>query len=163
MDNNHRYPDKTAKPEGAEETFEFEAERGLATDDTILNQQVYGKQFYPIPVRHDIPKDLLAHIQKLYDRTVPVLSRIFPNDPCLMFYGSLDDDGYAKAKPHPNYKGSTRVHRYVWQSCYGDPIDTIDHACGLKSCINLRHLRELDLDHNRKFGDPRKLNTEGGN
>ena len=121
MDNNHRYPDKTAKPAGAAETFEFEAERGLATDDTILNQQVYGMNFYPIPVRHDIPKDLLAHIQKLYDRTVPVLSRIFPNDPCLMFYGSLDEDGYAKAKPHPKYKGSTRVHRYVWQSCYGDP------------------------------------------
>ena len=42
-------------------------------------------------------------------------------------------------------------------------LATIGHACGLKSCINLRHLRELDLDHNRKFGDPRKLNTEGGN
>ena len=163
MDNNHRYPYKTAKPAGAAGTCVFEAERGLATDDTILNQQVYGMKFYPIPVRHDIPKDLLSHIQKLYDRTVPVLSRIFPSDPCLMFYGSLDEDGYAKAKPHPKYKGSTRVHRYVWQSCYGDPIDTIDHACGLKSCINLRHLRELDLDHNRKFGDPRKLNTDRGN
>lgn len=23
--------------------------------------------------------------------------------------------------------------------------------------------KKLDLDHNRKFGDPRKLNTEGGN
>ena len=50
-----------------------------------------------------------------------------------------------------------------WQSCYGETLATIDHACGLKSCINLRHLRELDLDHNRKFGDPRKLNTEKGN
>jgi hypothetical protein len=163
MDNNHRYQDQTAKPVGAAETYEFEAERGLATDDTILNRQVYGLHFLPIPIRHDIPKDLLAHIQKLYNRTVPVLSRIFPTDPCLSWYGATDDDGYAKAKPHPKYKGSTRVHRYIWQSCYGDPIDTIDHACGLKSCINLRHLRELDLDHNRKFGDPRKLNTEKGN
>jgi hypothetical protein len=163
MGNNHRHSDKTAKPVGAEETYEFEAERGLATDDTILNRQVYGLHFLPIPIRHDIPKDLLAHIQKLYNRTVPVLSRIFPTDPCLSWYGANDDDGYAKAKPHPKYKGSTRVHRYIWQSCYGDPIDTIDHACGLKSCINLRHLRELDLDHNRKFGDPRRLNTENGN
>jgi hypothetical protein len=163
MGNNHRHSDKTAKPVGAAETYEFEAERGLATDDTILNRQVYGLHFLPIPIRHDIPKDLLAHIQKLYNRTVPVLSRIFPTDPCLSWYGATDDDGYAKAKPHPKYKGSTRVHRYIWQSCYGDPIDTIDHACGLKSCINLRHLRELDLDHNRKFGDPRKLNTDKGN
>jgi hypothetical protein len=163
MDKNHGHSNQSTRQDFAAEMSEFEVGRGLSTDDTILNQQVYGKQFSPIPVRHDIPKDLLAHIQKLYDRTVPVLSRIFPTDPCLSWYGATDDDGYAKAKPHPTYKGSTRVHRYIWQSCYGDPIDTIDHACGLKSCINLRHLRELDLDHNRKFGDPRKLNTEKGN
>ena len=175
MDNNHRYPDKTAKPAGAAETFEFEAERGLATDDTILNRQVHGLQFLPIPVRYDIPKDLLAHIQKLYDRTVSVLSRIFPTDPCLSWYGATDDDGYSRSKCHPKYHGSELVHRYVWECCYGTPqeylnkttnelkLAEIDHACGLRSCINLRHLRLLDKESNKRFGDPRKLNTAKGN
>ena len=38
----------------------------------------------------------------------------------------------------------------------------IDHACGLRSCINLRHLRLLDKENNKRFGDPRKLNTARG-
>ena len=62
MDNNHRHSDKTAKPVGAEETFEFEAERGLATDDTILNQ--YSLEYFQlILVYHGMELLMMMAIQ----------------------------------------------------------------------------------------------------
>jgi len=128
-----------------------------------LNFEVHGLKMEEIPVRTDIPPDLLSFLQFRLDNTTPVLNRIWPQDPCLVWMGALDKDGYAKHKPPKNYSGSTILSRYMWQHAIGDPKEvTIDHACGNKACINLWHLRLLPRDLNLAYGDPRKLNTEEG-
>jgi len=130
---------------------------------STLMYSIYGHDYYPILVRGDVKPDVLEYIQSLYDKTYPVISEIFPADPCLL-WGLARDEGYGRHTRPKKYqkwyfKGSNLVHRYIWQKCIGDPIATIDHACSNRACCNLQHLRELPLDTNRKLGDHRKLNT----
>ena len=130
--------------------------------ESILMYGIYGHDYYPILVRGDIRPDVLEDIQSLYDKTYPVISEVFPADPCLV-WALAKSNGYGRHTRTKDYqkryfKGSNLVHRYIWQQCIGDPIDTIDHACGNTGCCNLRHLRELPLDINRKLGDHRQLN-----
>jgi hypothetical protein len=136
---------------------------GFREGECSLIYNIYGHGFEPFLVRQDIRPDVLEYIQHLYDRTYPVISEIFPADPCLVWGLACDTDGYGKHTRPKKYqrwyfKGSTLVHRYIFQKCIGDPIDTIDHACGNRACCNLWHLRELPLEYNKSLGDPRLIN-----
>jgi hypothetical protein len=130
--------------------------------ESILIYDIFGHGFDPILVRGDIKRDVLEYIQSLYDKTYPVISELFPADPCLVWALAKDKSGYGRHTRPKKYQkryfmGSNLVHRYIWQKCVGDPIATIDHACGNTACCNLRHLRELSLDINQRLGDHREL------
>tara|TARA_R110002012_G_C11670576_1_gene613030 strand:- start:3580 stop:3993 length:414 start_codon:yes stop_codon:yes gene_type:complete len=131
---------------------------------SYLNQEVYGLEIAPIPIRDDIPNELLNYLQKLVERTIPVMSSIFPDDMCWQWVGALDRFGYGKHKVPSKFQGSNLVHRFIYQNAVASPDEaTIDHACGNTACINLNHLRLLPRKLNLMYGDPRKLNTEEGN
>ena len=124
----------------------------------FLNLEVHWQDIIGIPIRNDIPKELQSYLQKLVERTVPIISIIFPDDYCWQWVGAIDKDGYAKHRIPGGYKGSTLVHRFIYQVAVAFPNElTIDHACGNKGCINLRHLRLLPRDLNLRYGDHRKL------
>ena len=143
-------------------------------DEKILQDQVYWQEWYknedtpigpnewsfqPIELRDDLSEEEIRYVQSLYDHTIPVPSLIFKRDPCLVWVRAKDRKGYAKHNPSVAMPGSTLVHRYVFQMAIGeiDEKATIDHACGETSCINVRHLRLLDRESNRKYGDHRQL------
>lgn len=128
-----------------------------------LNQEVYGLEISPIPIRNDIPNELVTYLQKLIERTIPVMSSVFPDDMCWQWVGAVDRDGYGKHKVPRKFQGSSLVHRFIYQNAVMNPDQaTIDHACGNTACINLRHLRLLPLKLNLAYGDPRNLNTIEG-
>ena len=122
-------------------------------------------QFEPIDLGDNLIPARYEYILKLYNRTLPVPSVIFKRDPCLVWCGAKDDDGYSKHNPPDAIKGSSLVHRYIYKSVFGTHTEdekaevnaTIDHACGVIDCINLRHLRLLDRATNKAYGDPREL------
>lgn len=125
-------------------------------EDKELDPSEY--KFQPIDLGDQLSKAQVEYIQGLYARTVPVPSEIFPRDPCLVWCGAKDVDGYSKHKPPKDFKGSTLVHRFIYQAIHGELGDaTIDHACGKVDCINPRHLRLLDRATNKAYGDPRKF------
>jgi hypothetical protein len=125
-------------------------------EDEAIDPSQY--KFQPIDLGDQLSKAQVEYIQGLYARTVPVPSEIFPRDPCLVWCGAKDVDGYSKHKPPKDFKGSTLVHRFIYQAIHGELGDaTIDHACGRVDCINPRHLRLLDRATNKAYGDPRKF------
>jgi hypothetical protein len=135
-------------------------------DFSILNFRIDGLHMREIHVHPSIPPDVLKYLQHRLEGTVPVLSRLFPDDPCLAWTGCKDADGYA-VHWIPNrlkkYGGSTRLARYMYAHTTGiSPNNHVDHACSNRACINLRHLRELSPKLNRLLGDHSKLNTEEG-
>ena len=101
----------------------------------------------------------------LVERTIPVLSAIFPReDPCLRWTGALDKDGYARHRVPASMGGrglSHVVSRFVYQLAFSIPLPqdywTVDHACGNTACINPNHLRLLTRGLNKSLGDPRLL------
>jgi hypothetical protein len=101
----------------------------------------------------------------LVERTIPVLSAIFPReDPCLRWTGALDRDGYARHRVPASMEGrglSNVVSRFVYQLAFSIPLPqdywTVDHACGNTACINPNHLRLLTRGLNKSLGDPRRL------
>ena len=125
-------------------------------EDEELDPSEY--KFQPIDLGDKLSLAAVKYIQNLYTRTVPVPSTIFPRDPCLVWCGAKDTDGYSKHKPPKDFKGSTLVHRFIYQAVHGELGEaTIDHACSKVDCINLRHLRLLDRATNKAYGDPRKF------
>ena len=81
----------------------------------FLNPEVHWQDIIGIPIRNDIPKELQSYLQKLVERTVPIISIIFPDDYCWQWVGAIDKDGYAKHRIPGGYKGSTLVHRFIYQ------------------------------------------------
>ena len=131
-------------------------------DEWFKNQDTYIDpkewSFQRIDLKEGLSEQEMDYIQKLHDLTIPVPSIIFKRDPCLIWTKAKNPDGYAKHNPPKNLKGSTLVHRWLWECGIGELGEaTIDHACGKTSCINLRHLRPLDRNLNRKYGDHRNL------
>tara|TARA_B100002003_G_scaffold249784_1_gene287075 strand:+ start:843 stop:1301 length:459 start_codon:yes stop_codon:yes gene_type:complete len=135
-------------------------------DFSILNFKIDGLQMREIHVHPSIPQIILEYLQHRIEGTVPVLSRLFPDDPCLAWTGCKDADGYAVhwiPKKLKKYGGSTRLARYMYQHSIGiADTNDVDHKCANRACINLRHLRELSPKLNRVLGDHTKLNTEEG-
>jgi len=163
------------------DTLQTQSRKGFEADLTDLNTTcVYG----PITPNDDLspstfPSTIRLHSSYLQDdagigehlrkllveRTIPVLSAIFPReDPCLRWTGALDTDGYARHRVPARMEGrglSHVVSRFVYQLAFSIPLPqdywTVDHACGNTACINPNHLRLLTRGLNKSLGDPRRL------
>jgi len=122
---------------------------------------------YQFEVRSDISEAELKGCQDLLERCllVPSLHPDFIDDPCVVFTGCLDKDGYGIHRPKAQAHGSRRVHRYMYEVAVGKTITNsfswkelhIDHACANRSCCNIRHLRPMSAKLNKELGDHRKL------
>jgi hypothetical protein len=130
-------------------------------------------KFPSIPIPDETPEYAIDRMQKLFDRTIRVLSRNVPHDPCWIFTGATDQWGYARHNPEKITKAeegyssdSVLIHRYVYQYLYmpkGLPIFTsdgetlweIDHVCGRghRGCVNPRHLEIVDRPTNVALGN----------
>ena len=119
-----------------------------------------------LPDRDDLSEVDRSYLERLLvERTIPVLSAIFPReDPCLRWTGALDRGGYARHRVPASMEGrglSRVVSRFVYQLVFSIPLPqdywTVDHACGNKACINPNHLRLLTRGLNKSLGDPRRL------
>ena len=103
----------------------------------------------------------LDAVKALIERTVPVLCNHpdFYRDPCFVWAGAKDEDGYGRHRVPAGIGGSALVHRFIFQKAVGEIPGklTVDHACSNRACCNLRHLRLLPLDLNRELGDHKKL------
>lgn len=140
--------------------FKDDVNKNTANPHNTAPNEFLNLQINPLPVRNDMEPDLLNYLQSLLERTYPKLSVVFTQDPCWIWWGALDRDGYPR-KTHPSHiKGSALVYRFLWCSLYGNPGENlqVDHACGVRSCINPNHLRLLPPRLNREYGDHRKLN-----
>lgn len=103
----------------------------------------------------------LDAVKSLIERTVPAICvhPDFYHDPCFVWTGAKDEDGYGRHRVPAGMGGSALVHRFIYEKLVGEIPDglTVDHACGVRGCCNLRHLRLLPLDLNRELGDHRKI------
>ena len=162
------------------DTLQTHSGKGFEADLTDLNTTcVYG----PITPNDDLSpstfastisltyRDDLSEVDRSYlekllvERTIPVLSAIFPReDPCLRWTGALDKDGYARHRVPASMEGrglSHVVSRFVYQLAFSIPFPqdywTVDHVCGNTACINPNHLRLLTRGLNKSLGDPRRL------
>ena len=82
-------------------------------------------KFPSIPIPDETPEYAIDRMQKLFDRTIRVLSRNVPHDPCWIFTGATDQWGYARHNPEKITKAeegyssdSVLIHRYVYQYLY---------------------------------------------
>lgn len=76
---------------------------------------------------------------------------------CHLWQGTVDDDGYPKARVDNRM---LTVHRWVYEQAHGElpPDIHVHHACGIKRCIRLDHLEEKPVAahnslHKRKVSD----------
>jgi len=163
------------KKASANNKTEDELTADLQVDEQVLLDRIYWEEWYdvkerysgadewkfqPIDLADGLSDHVVKYIQSLYDNALPVPSMIFKRDPCLVWTRAKNEKGYAKHNPPKNASGSTLVHRYIFEAAnYELGEATIDHACGKTDCINLRHLRPLDRELNRKYGDHRELDV----
>ena len=131
-------------------------------------------KFPSLLIPDDTPEYAIERLHKLFERTIRVLSVNVSHNPCWIFIGATDEDGYAKHNPKKITEvengvmtsDSTMVHRYVYQYLYmpsGIPKFTsdgvtpwqIDHVCGRgrNGCINPTHLQLLDRPTNQSLGN----------
>ena len=124
-----------------------------------------------IPVHPKCPQSVLDLIIERLNATVPKLSMIFPDNPCLIYMGSIDKKhGYAMhqvPKMLQKYGVNIGLHRYIYRFLVmgGDIPDVdsngdaweVDHICGNTACINPTHLRLLTKPINRQLGNHQNL------
>ena len=131
-------------------------------------------KFPSLPIPDDTPEYAYERLHKLFERTIRVLSVNVPHNPCWVYTGSRDEDGYARHNPKKITEvengvmtsDSTMVHRYVYQYLYmpsglpkfkSDGVTPweIDRTCGRGSngCINPTHLQLLDRPTNQSLGN----------
>ena len=130
-------------------------------------------KFPSLPIPDDTPEYAYERLHKLFERTIRVLSVNVPHNPCWVYTGSRDEDGYARHNPkkltvpEEGYRSdSSLIHSYVYQYLFmpsGLPRFTsdgvtpweIDHKCGRgrSGCINPTHLQLLDRPTNQALGN----------
>lgn len=134
------------------------------------------KPKYPeILVHPNCPQSILDLIILRLNATVPKLSMIFPDNPCLIYMGSIDKKhGYAihtVPKMLKKYGVNSGLHRYIYRwlvmggeipecDSNGDAWE-VDHMCGNRNCINPTHLRLLTKPVNQQLGNHQKLHMGG--
>ena len=130
-------------------------------------------KFPSIIIPDETPIEAVDRLDILFNRTILVLSRNIPHDPCWIYYRSTDLDGYARhnpsklTEPEKGFRSDSHlVHRWVYQYLFmpkgipeflndGETILEIDHSCGRghRGCINPRHLELIDRPTNIANGN----------
>mgnify|MGYP004458117423 CR=1 FL=1 len=127
----------------------------------FLNTPVTAEDFFPKPVHipSTLPTKLQTFIQRIYTSTMIGRTYMFPSDPCMIWLGAVDEDGYGRIRVPQCAtvdKPSVILSRFVYQHLVEDvdPDLEIHHQCGEPSCINTRHLSPLTPTRNKEIGDP---------
>ena len=79
-------------------------------------------KFPSIIIPDETPIEAVDRLDILFNRTILVLSRNIPHDPCWIYYWSTDVDGYARhnpsklTEPEKGFRSDSHlVHRWVYQ------------------------------------------------
>ena len=69
---------------------------------------------------------------------------------CWLWIGSRDQNGYGLFRCDGLYK----AHRWAYARWVGSLVDglTVDHLCGVKSCVNPSHLEQISRSENIRRG-----------
>src|SRR5690625_461408 len=80
------------------------------------------------------PRKLTSRVDFFNSRTVRV-------GECLIWNGTLNDDGYGRI--HLGNSKYRLAHRWIWEKNYGEiPANMlVDHTCHTPSCVEIAHLR----------------------
>ncbi len=76
-------------------------------------------------------------------------SKVSPAGDCLVWTGAKRN-GYGVFHVPGTRNGTVRSHRYAYESAHG-PVPAgmvIDHLCGNKACVNVRHLEVVTQKEN---------------
>lgn len=62
-------------------------------------------------------------------------------DDCWLWRGALTKNGYGNLGRN---KKNWYAHRYAWYLAFGAlPENVLDHMCGVRNCVNIKHLRDV--------------------
>ena len=128
----------------------------------FLNMPVLDYDFLP-KVSHipdHLPIRLQSFILDKFKKTMAGRTYMFPHDPCMIYLGAVDEDGYARIRVPQCATAaapSKILSRFIYQHLVEevDPDLEVHHLCGQPSCINPRHLKAMTHDLNIAIGDPR--------
>jgi hypothetical protein len=140
----------------------------------VINHTLFNaiKPQYPeLFVHPDCPEAVLDFIKDRLDYTVPKLASIYPDNPCMIWLGAKDKDGYARHSVPNNLKryggNYAGLHRYIYAwLVHGGKLPTRDangnklevhHQCGNRACCNVEHLILIPAEANKSIGNPQKL------
>ena len=128
----------------------------------FLNISVLDYDFLPkVPhIPDHLPMRLQSFLLDKFKKTMAGRTYLFPNDPCMVYLGAVDDDGYARIrvpKCATVAQPSEVLSRFVYQHLIEEigPDLEVHHRCGNPSCINPRHLTAISHELNVAIGDPR--------
>lgn len=129
---------------------------------SFLNMPVLDYDFLPkVPhIPDHLPIRLQSFILDKFKKTMAGRTYMFPSDPCMVYLGAIDEDGYARIRvPRCATAAapSQILSRFIYQHLVEevDPDLEVHHLCGQPSCINPRHLKAMTHDLNVSIGDPR--------
>jgi len=132
-------------------------------------------QYPEIYVHPKCPEAIVDFIKDRLDFTAPKLSAIYPDNPCQIWLGGKDADGYARHSVPQNlqrYGGnSALLHRYIYtwlvhggkiplKDSNGNKLE-VHHQCGNRACCNVEHLILITAEQNKSLGNPQNLHMGG--
>ena len=134
----------------------------IAAYEAFLNMDVLDYDYMPkVPhIPEHLPLRLQNFILNKFENTFPGTTYLFPTDPCMIYLGFVDEDGYARInvpKCATVSEPSQILSRFMYQHLVEDigPDLECHHLCGQPSCINIRHLKAISHELNVAIGDPR--------
>ena len=134
----------------------------IAAYQAFLNQDVLDYDYLPkVPhIPEHLPLRLQNFILNKYKYTVIGRTYLFPTDPCMIWLGAVDEDGYARHRvpqcatvSEPSQILSRFMYQHLVEEIGADL--EVHHECGNSGCINIRHLKAISHDLNIAIGDPR--------
>ena len=128
----------------------------------FLNRDCFDYDFLPkVPhIPDNLPIRLQSFILDKFKKTMAGRTYMFSNDPCMIWLGAVDEDGYARIrvpKCATVSQPSEILSRFMYQHLVEEigPDLEVHHLCGQPSCINTRHLSAISHELNISIGDPR--------
>ena len=127
---------------------------------SFLNMDCFDYDFLPtVPhIPDHLPIRLQSFILDKFKKTMAGRTYMFPHDPCMIYLGAIDEDGYARIRVPKCAivaKPSEILSRFMYQHLVEeiDPELEVHHLCGQSSCINIRHLTAISHEQNVAIGD----------
>jgi hypothetical protein len=129
---------------------------------SFLNMDCFDYDFLPkVPhIPDHLPIRLQSFILDKFKKTMAGRTYMFPHDPCMVYLGAIDEDGYARIrvpKCATVAKPSEILSRFMYQHLVEEIGADLEahHDCGNPGCINIRHLKAISHELNVAIGDPR--------